>query len=420
MRTNTVLKENCETIEDEIAGEDFALQAVPFSARKGFLAMFVIMMGFTFFSASMSVGGQLGVGLSMKNFIWAMILGNAILGVYTGFLAYIGSNTGLTLDLIARRSFGLKGSYLSSFLISFTQMGWFGVGLAMFAIPVAELTGLPIPLLIIISGVIMTSSAFFGIKSLEIVSLIAVPSITILGIISIGMGVSSVGGITKVFVADPSNPITFATALTLDGGSFVSGGTTTPNYTRYAKTTKIAVISTICAFFIGNSLMFIFGAIGGAVTGKSDIFYIMIAQGLAIPAIVILGLNIWTTADNGLYSCGLGLSNITKLKKRPMVLISGLIGTIASVWLYYNFCSWLTFLGSAIPPVGGVVIVDYFLHKNLYLDKDESNLQTVNWIAIASVLLGAIIGLTAPGISPVNAIVSACIIYFIGHKFLNK
>jgi cytosine permease len=399
---------------------DFALQAVPSDQRKNFGSMFVIMMGFTFFSASMSVGGQLGVGLNLSSFIWAMILGNAILSVYTGLLGYIGCKTGLTLDLMARRSFGKKGSYLPSALISFTQMGWFGVGLAMFSIPVAELTKLPVWLFILIAGVLMTSSAYFGIKSLELVSWIAVPLIAVLGFVSVGMGISEVGGIGQVFRENPDTPITFATALTLVIGSFVSGGTTTPNYTRFSKTNKIAVISTIIAFFIGNSLMFVFGAVGGAVTNTPDIFYIMIAQGLTIPAIVILGLNIWTTADNGLYSCGLGLSNITKLPKQPMVLVSGLIGTIASVWLYNNFVSWLNFLGAAIPPVGGVAIVGYFLHKAEYEKKDESQLPEVKWHAVLAVVAGAAVGLYAPGISALNSILVSCIVYAVADKFLQK
>lgn len=406
--------------ENATKDADYALQAVPENARKSFLSMFVIMMGFTFFSASMSVGGQLGVGLNMSSFVWAMLVGNAILGAYTALLGYVGCNTGLTLDLMARRSFGITGSYLPSALISFTQMGWFGVGLAMFSIPVAELTGLPVPLFIILAGVLMTSSAYFGIKSLEIVSWIAVPAIAILGCVSVGMGITSVGGLAQVFVENPAEPLSFATALTLVVGSFVSGGTTTPNYTRFAKSNKIAVIATVIAFFIGNSLMFIFGAVGGAVTGTPDIFYIMIAQGLAVPAIIILGLNIWTTADNGLYSCGLGLSNITKLPKQPMVLVSGLIGTVASVWLYYNFCSWLTFLGSAIPPVGGVAIVDYFMHKDRYFNKDESGLKRLNVLSVAAVLIGAAIGLWAPGIAALNSIGSACIIYFVGTKIEEK
>ena len=86
----------------------------------------------------MSAGGQLGVGLNMTKFICALLIGNAILGVYTGILGYIGCKTGLTLDLMARHAFGKKGSWLCSAIITFTQMGWFGVGIAMFSIPVAE------------------------------------------------------------------------------------------------------------------------------------------------------------------------------------------------------------------------------------------------------------------------------------------
>lgn len=44
-------------------------------------------------------------------------------------------------------------------------------------------------------------------------------------------------------------------------GSFVSGGTATPNFARFAKNGKSGAITTVVAFFIGNSLMFFFGAV---------------------------------------------------------------------------------------------------------------------------------------------------------------
>ena len=88
-------------------------------------------------------------------------------------------------------------------------------------------------------------------------------------------------------------------------GSFVSGGTATPNFSRFARSNKSSVITTVIAFFLGNTLMFAFGAVGGAFTGKEDIFYVLIAQGLAIPALIVLGANIWTTNDNALYTSGL-------------------------------------------------------------------------------------------------------------------
>ena len=131
-----------ENTTEKVTDIDYAQCAVPAEGRKGFLTMFMIMLGFTFFSASMWVGQQLAEGLDFYGLIKSLILGGMILGLYTGLLGYVGAKTGLSMDLLAKRAFGEKGSYISSAMISFTQIGWFGVGVAMFAIPVAnELLG---------------------------------------------------------------------------------------------------------------------------------------------------------------------------------------------------------------------------------------------------------------------------------------
>ena len=139
-------------------------------------------------------------------------------------------------------------------------------------------------------------------------------------------------------------------------GSFVSGGTATPNFTRFAKNATIGTVATVVAFFIGNSLMFFFGAISYIFVGGNDIFEVMIRLNLFDMALLVLGLNIWTTNDNALYTAGLGLANIFHQKKKTMVLISGIIGTILSVWLYYNFCNWLNVLNWGISSINGMVV----------------------------------------------------------------
>lgn len=113
---------------------DFSFGAVTGEARRGMFSMFVIMLGFTFFSASMWTGGTLGIGLTGTEFLFAVLTGNLILGIFTGALAHIGAKTGLSTHLLAKYSFGEKGSYLGSFLLALTQVGWFGVGVAMFAL----------------------------------------------------------------------------------------------------------------------------------------------------------------------------------------------------------------------------------------------------------------------------------------------
>jgi cytosine permease len=392
--------------------KDFSLQEVPKANRNGYLRMFVVMLGFTFFSASMLSGGELGLGLTMKDFIWMVLLGNFILGAYTGGLAYIAAKTGLSTHLLARYAFGEKGSYLASFLLGATQVGWFGVGIAMFAVPVNRVTGIDMLALIVISGAAMTFSAFFGMKALAILSFIAVPAIAVLGSTSVRIAVSDLGGLSGLFAYQPEQSLSLAAALTICVGSFASGGTLTPDFARFAKTKRSAVLTTLIAFFVGNSLMFLFGAVGSIVTGSGDISDVMFSQGLIIPAIIVLGLNIWTTNDNALYASGLGFSNITKIKKSKLVIFNGIVGTLMAMWLYNNFVGWLTLLGGALPPIGAIILADYFiLNKGDYLKLEVVDLEVVKWPAIIAWIGGFASAQWLPGIPPLNSMIGAVVLF---------
>lgn len=404
--------------KNKMSDIDYSLSSVDPNDRKGFFSIFVVMLGFTFFSASMLTGATIGVSLSLNDFLKSILIGNLILSIYTGLLSYIGSDTGLSLHLLTKYSFGLKGSYLPSFITSITQIGWFGVGISMFAIPISNRFNINLYVIVLITGILMTSTAYFGMKSLTILSAIAVPAIAILGGLSLFIALQSIGGFGKLYSITPTNPMNLITAITLCIGSFISGGTVTPDFTRFSRTKKIAVSTTVIAFFIGNSLMFLFGAIGAMVTGNSDIADVMFSQGLIIPAIIVLGLNIWTTNDNAIYTAGLGLSNITKVKKSKLVLISGLIGTLGSIWINNNFTAFLTLLNSMLPPIGGVVIADYFFIKKLKYNKIEvTKFKEINPIAIISFITGFLVSnFISFGIPAINAIISTIIVYIIGMK----
>ena len=200
-------------------------------------------------------------------------------------------------------------------------------------------------------------------------------------------------------------------------GSFVSGGTATPNFARFAKDGKSGAITTVVAFFIGNSLMFFFGAVSSIFVGGNDIFEVMVRLNLFYLAVLVLGLNIWTTNDNALYTAGLGLANIFHQKKKPMVLLSGIIGTVASVWLYYNFCGWLNILNCTLPPVGMILVLAYFMNKEDF-ETDQPKLKTIDWFA--GVILGAIVAnLLHWGIASINGMVVAAVCYCVGQA-VNK
>ena len=397
---------------------DYADRAVPEEGKKGFVTMFMIMLGFTFFSASMWAGQQLAAGLDFWGFLKSLLFGGAILGLYTGLLGYVGAKTGMSMDLLAQKAFGEKGSYLSSAMISFTQIGWFGVGIAMFAIPVAgELFGdskTAMWALVIGAGVCMTASAYFGIDSLTVISYIAVPLVAVLGTVAMVMAIRQGNGTIVDQFAVSSGSLTVFGGAGLVVGSFVSGGTATPNFTRFAKDAKTGTIATVVAFFIGNSLMFFFGAIAYIFVGGNDIFEVMIRLNLFYMAVLVLGLNIWTTNDNALYTAGLGLANIFHQKKKPMVLVSGIVGTVLSVWLYYNFTKWLNILNCTLPPVGIILVLSYFMNKKDYEDPTAKP-AVVNWFAVGGVILGAVVAnVVNLGIASINGMVVAAVCYLIG------
>ena len=389
-------------------------------------SIFMVMLGFTFFSASMWAGQNLAAGLDFKGFILALLLGGVILAAYTGSLGFIGAESGLSLDELARKSFGSRGSLLPSAMISFTQIGWFGVGLAMFAIPVAkellqlEVTADYMPwqgyLLIVVAGLLMTGSAYFDIKGLTVVSYVAVPAVAILGTTAMILAIKNGDASLVEQFSQGSKTLGVLAGAGLVVGSFVSGGTATPNFTRFAKNAKVGCIVTIIAFFLGNSLMFFFGAVSSIYAGGNDIFEVMLNLNMFYFAVLVLGLNIWTTNDNALFTSGLGLSNIFGLPKKRMVLLAGIIGTVAAEWLYWNFCGWLSALNCTLPPVGIILIISYFSNRKAYRDGTLAE-PKVCWPAIVGVILGALVAnLVKWGLPSINGMAVAALCYLVGNK----
>ncbi|MFN6886276.1 cytosine permease, partial [Proteus mirabilis] len=101
---------------------------------------------------------------------------------------------------------------------------------------------------------------FFGISALTILSIIAVPAIAILGSYSVYLAVHDMGGLNTLMAVKPAEQLDFNLALAMVVGSFISAGTLTADFVRFGRNPKIAVIVAIVAFFLGNTLMFVFGA----------------------------------------------------------------------------------------------------------------------------------------------------------------
>lgn len=403
---------------------DYPLSEVPLSARKGMLSTSMVLLGFTFFTATMFAGGSLGTAFSFPSLLAAIVIGNALLGIYAAALAYIAFKSGLNAILMGRFCFGEKGSKLSDFILGFTQIGWYAWGTATIAIVLVKTLGLSESLtlpLTILFGFGFCLTAIVGYKGLDWLSRIAVPAMLIFILISLYKGLIDVGGMSGITQKTPTTSLSFTAAVTVIIGTFVSGGTQATNWSRFARSGKIAVIATLAAFFIGNGLMVFVGAVGTLIYQQADIVDVMIAQGSMTLAVLMLFLNLWTTQDNTIYNFAVAGCNLLRTDKRKLVTLAGAaIGTLLALGGMYNYLiPYLVLLGKFIPPLGGVIMADFWLrHKGSYPRLDSVNLPAFNFLGLGAYFIACICAYFSPVLPPVVGVVVAAVVYGVAIKVL--
>lgn len=407
--------------------EDFPLSEVPFSSRKGFWSLAVVLLGFTFFSATMWAGGTIGLGLKFfPDLIFVILAGNTLLGIYVAILSYIAFKSGLNTVLMSRFSLGEYGSKLSDLLLGFTQICWYAWGTATMAIIAVKMLNLPewtSPYLMICFGLLFCVTAFIGYTGLEKLSIVAVPLMTVLIFISIVIAFyksKELGGVLSLI---PSKELSISAGITLVFGTFVSGGTQATNWSRFAKNSKSAIWASIAAFFIGNGLMIFVGAIGALVYKESEISEVLKLQGLFSFGLIMLFLNIWTTQDNTIYNFSVAGCNFVRTEKRRLITIIGaVIGIIlALLGMYEWLIPYLVLLGTFIPPLGGIIMADFYVAKKMNYPELASLKTKFNYIGILSYILGASAAYIFEFIPPITGIIvsflSFTILYYISKKF---
>jgi cytosine permease len=215
------------------SGNDYPLSEVPLHARKGLASTAMVLLGFTFFTATMFAGGKLGVAFSFTDMLGVVALGNLLLGIYAAGLGYIAFRSGLNSVLMGRFCFGEIGSKLSDLILGFTQIGWYAWGTATAAVVLGkyfELSQGSVLALMVVFGLVFCATAYVGYRGLEILSYIAVPAMGILLVLSMWVATVKVGGLDGLLAVVPTAELDLSTAITLVFGTFVSGATQATNF----------------------------------------------------------------------------------------------------------------------------------------------------------------------------------------------
>lgn len=113
--------------------------------------------------------------------------------------------------------------------------------------------------------------------------------------------------------------------------------------------------------------------------------------------------------------------NIAKSSsKKKVVLFNGALGTVFALWLNNYFVNYLTFLNTTLPPIGAILIVDFFIIRRMnYPALKDITFKAVQWPAICAWAIGSLGANLIPGVTPLNAVLVASISYLIFYYSFN-
>ncbi|EGY80461.1 hypothetical protein HMPREF9129_0460, partial [Peptoniphilus indolicus ATCC 29427] len=325
---------------------DFESSAVPQKERKSFWSITIVWLGFVFVITSMMTGGGLAAGLSFKEILISITIGNIFLSIIAIAVANMSSRTGLSFALITRYTFGNKGSKIATLFVPIVNIGWYTIQAATygnFIASVLNIEGIGEFLILFLSAIIMGIFAFSGIRAITILGYVAIPAIIFL---SIGTAIKagSLAGWEYVITWIPNENISLVNGVTIVIGTWIlSTATCIADTMRFARNSKQAMISAAVGLLGGNSLLILCGAIAGIAMNESDLTSVLLKLGLVIPSLILMTTNIFTTNAANLYSSSLNLANSFRTDRRKIIAIVLLVSGLLCLTKPYNIAMLFKF-----------------------------------------------------------------------------
>lgn len=400
-------------IEKQDSNSQYATSSVPQSERQSIWQIGAVCMGYVLIITSMQVGSVMGKAGDLRTILEAIGVGSVFMFALGAFMAVIACKTGVTFGLLTQYAYGKTSSKIIATLIAFTLVCWFSIDIYLVGQATNALfPSIPILPVVIVAGIAMTFTALYGMRYMAKLGGLSVPLVLVFGSISMFMAVKNFGGLDNLFAVQPESSMSFFALVALVIGSWVGCSITLlPDIMRFAKNSKQALIVTFLAIMIGNPLMILVGAVGTIATGEGQLNYILVAQGLIAPGFILMWVNNWSVAQGCAYSGALTMGSVTKLSHKTCTICFGILGIVmAALGFYDHFGSFVNFLASTVPAVGGVLVADYLVTYRRGYNADPETLQQHDVTGILAFAIGVAAAYSPlGGIVAVNSLVAALI-----------
>ena len=373
------------------------------------------------------LGKQLGLAASTV----AFILGGLVLATIAATTGYVGVRARLSSYMLIRFAFGTRGSQIVNFCMALSLFGWFGVNASLFGEAAAELwttlTGntYPTSWFIVLGGILMTSGAALGFKSLKFLSIMLVPVqlLVLLWLTKITVSGTSVAEL-QGFIA--TGDVSIGDAISAVIGSWVVGAVNQPDLCRYGKTLRDSIIAAAIPFLAAASRIYVVAAAAGIWSGEDDLLKVMIALGMGGAAFIFILFSSWITNAANLYGCSLSLNAVfTGLREWHIAIASGVLGTITALMgILDRFVDFVWSLGIIFTPVAGIYLIDFFLlRRDMYLsgetddDYPTSIAAFIAWFAgIGVAFIAGRDVVTLTGTAALDSLIVTSLVYWLFSK----
>lgn len=371
--------------------EDHARDPVPPGETVRGWHIVVIYVGVALTLPAFLTGGEIGLGVGLSGGVVATLIASAILAAVGLATGYLGARTGLSTYMISLHAFGRTGAKIPNGLLALTLFGWFGVTAAFFAQATHALAvsylGLDLgpATWTVVGTVLMTSTALFGFKGLDKLSVVVTPLLVLfLGAAVVeSLALSSLGA---VLAYEGSGAFPVGAAVSMLVGGWMVGAVVLPDLTRYAVSPRHGMVGGGLSFVVGLVVVIVPSMVVAIANGNQDLVAVVVSFGWATAGLAVIVLSAWSSNDNNVYSASLGLASIIEgVAKWKITIVAGAAGgLLALVGIIDQLVPFLMGLGILIPPIAGVYVTDWLIHREAYDPDREETSPAFHWRAFVA------------------------------------
>lgn len=366
----------------------------------------------------------LGFGISFRQATWAAIIGTICSFFLVGISSLAGKRSNAPTMVLARASFGVKGSIVPGFLSYFIFVGWETVLVSLATLATgtvfSRIGGVDQNLALILGFVIAVSLTVFGgvlgfsviMKLQKILTVITV----VMTVVYIALTIDTINWSAVTAIEDGSTQGFIGALIFGITGIGLGWVNCAADYSRYlprSVSSKAVVGWTVFGASVVPIILVIYGA---ALSASSKDLSEAIAMDpigaltsllptwFLIPFALVAILGLVGGAILDLYSSGLALVSIgVPIKRHQAAIIDAfimLVGSVYIVWVadnfFYPFQGFLITLGVPVAVWSAIFVADVIMRKKAYSESDLYDPQgmygSINKGSIFLMIIGTIVG----------------------------